>query len=653
MIRLKHKLAWLFQASVESSRDIRMSLTERVLFVGVLAYGMVLRAWDLDAKPFHVDEAETSINALTILEHGVPVDHYLGQPIYENTLTQPWPGSDEYEFKDSSYSARGLAVYHGWLPLYATAASFAIAGIEPDGESTALAVRHSPEAMHGRTVAGRVPAVLFGMLFLVAIFFAARAWYGQDAGWAALAAAVICEPVLYYARHARYYSATLALAACAAWCMCLIYRRGGWRDFLLGALVFVLLFHTHVVSFLAASVAFAFTVPFLFRHSTITAKLSAFAAIVAAGIGPWIVLTGWWDARLDIPKARSLLSLHDLWEMVRTLGVFPAVGVLALVWPLVAGMLRGKLPDRFIEPFTAARGKLLFSWGWTGAGLLAFVWFIPAPSYFYGRMALTIMVPAFLCCAIFFAAIARVISPRLSPFVAPGLFVLTLVLAGKASFWGPRDLSGSSSIMDVVEHLRTMDLRPGARVYATPNDHLTLTFYTGIPNQSVAPVRRSFLNAAPGEILILEAGPRYQHFDWKEIQLELQEAGYPLTDAEARHWAPLLNTRLTRQDLAARVARVNPPLEPAPPFLDAFLTMQRRKTARSLENFARRTGNPMLDGYDLVQHPWWQVFYYRFVDPQSRMGPNLNYVDRIRLAEATVLPSGWVVIRCPKLPARE
>ena len=89
-----------------------------------------------------VDEAETSINALTILEHGYPTDHYMGMPIYENTLIQSWPNNEEYEFKDFSYSDRGMAIYHGWLPMYAIAFSQWLMGIQPD----------HPEKEHASTV---------------------------------------------------------------------------------------------------------------------------------------------------------------------------------------------------------------------------------------------------------------------------------------------------------------------------------------------------------------------------------------------------------------------------------------------------------------------------------------------------------------------
>ena len=61
----------------------------------VILAGVGIRAWRLDNPPLWVDEAESSINALTIHEHGVPADHYLDQPIYENTLITPWPESEE------------------------------------------------------------------------------------------------------------------------------------------------------------------------------------------------------------------------------------------------------------------------------------------------------------------------------------------------------------------------------------------------------------------------------------------------------------------------------------------------------------------------------------------------------------------------------
>jgi len=117
---------------------------EAALLTAVIAVAVLLRATHIAERPLDVDEAESTINALTILEHGYPTSHYMGRPIYENTLSVPWPEDAEYEFRDSSYSEKGLAVYHAWLPLYAIAAALKLAGIEPDAPSPA-------EAAHGRS----------------------------------------------------------------------------------------------------------------------------------------------------------------------------------------------------------------------------------------------------------------------------------------------------------------------------------------------------------------------------------------------------------------------------------------------------------------------------------------------------------------------
>src|SRR5262245_12166357 len=110
----------------------RPNAIKGALLVSCVLLGVTLRVSFLNSRPLWVDEAESGINALTILERGYPSDRYLGLPIYENVLLTPTPDSDEYEFRDSSYSDRGMAIYHGWLPLYSMAAAFAVAGIQPD-----------------------------------------------------------------------------------------------------------------------------------------------------------------------------------------------------------------------------------------------------------------------------------------------------------------------------------------------------------------------------------------------------------------------------------------------------------------------------------------------------------------------------------------
>jgi hypothetical protein len=144
---------------------------------------VLLRAHNLGAPTLWTDEAESAINGLTVLAEGVPADHYLGQPLYENTLVRPWPESPEYEFRDISYSDRGLAVYHGWLPLYAIAVAFRLAGVTPDEARQGAPLRDVTAAEIRRwTAVPRWPALAFNAVFVLAAYGLGRATHGPSLG---------------------------------------------------------------------------------------------------------------------------------------------------------------------------------------------------------------------------------------------------------------------------------------------------------------------------------------------------------------------------------------------------------------------------------------------------------------------------------------
>ena len=616
----------------------------------VLGYAALLRTWDLGSLPFWVDEAESAINALTILDHGVPVDHYLGLPIYENTLTRPWPEHPEYEFKDSSYSSKGLAIYHGWLPLYSIAGAYAVAGVEPDRDGANLAVKHSPEEMRRRTVVGRLPGVAFGLAFVVFAFLAARDMYGSDAGWVALLTATLCTSVVDFARQARYYSTTLALTTCCCLMIWLMLRRGRWRDFLIGGVVFALLFHSHMLSFAVACAACALLTPAMFRHERAVPKMLACGAIVALAVFPWAFLSGFFGATSDIPSARKLLVFpHDYLAYPRRRWMFVTLAALTLVWLMVAHRMRDRLPNRLVQPFHQHRTAFFFLAAWATVALLAFLLLMPAASFFYGRLTLMLMGPGLLFGAMMFTAAGRVISRRWAFAIGTGLFLLCLAAFGRVTLWKPAMEPWAYTTYDVVELLRDRSpFRPGTKLYATPNYHLPMTFYTGIPVGNVAAVRKSYLDNYEGELVILEAGPYYDWLTWQEIRAEAARHGYTYTDRELWDLEPRINTRQVREELVGKVAEVYPPLEPAPPYLPPLLERQRQKTRKAVGDWIYGDGNPMLWGHPMDRYSdWWPVFFFRFVEVEQRSGPNLNYAERVRESHATVMPQGWTVFHCP------
>jgi hypothetical protein len=635
-------------------------LAQAALFLAVLIWGVSLRLGDLASTPLWVDEAESSINALTILDHGYPVDHYLEMPIYENTLTRPWPESAEYEFKDSSYSARGMAIYHGWLPLYSIAASFALAGIEPDRRTDAPAVQYSREEMKRRTFYARLPAVIYAALFLLVVAWTARQVYGNDAGWIALLLASLSKTYIWLGSQARYYSPTLALSAVCGLAVWLMVRKGQWKHFVLGGFAFVLLFHTHMMSFAALSGLLAIMAPFVFRHQRAFTKLAVFGTIVTAGVLPWLIMTGFLGEVSGIPRAREIFSVPYLVVVfLRKPHSLSLPIIVGLTWLAVAWLLQSRLPERLTKPFLSDRFAYFFFSAWILVYFLLFNFTIPAASYYYMRLILGLIPAGIVLASIVLAGFSRVLVPGRSVWAGAALVAIFF------SFWGRAEPAGRGKTpplqygsYEMVETLRDLTFQPGTRIYATPNEHLTLTFYTGMPIQSVAPVRASFLDSLEGELVILECVGRYggREVEESEVRELAEAAGQHLSEAEAWFWAYRLGSILTVRDVAGFVRSFAQPETSAPDFLEPALQLQRERAAEALGvKLQDPTGHFMAYGSGISDYSeYWPMFFYRFVEPKERSGSKANFRARVRHADAQVLPiSSWVIYRCPPLGEEE
>ncbi|RPI29578.1 MAG: hypothetical protein EHM61_01090 [Acidobacteria bacterium] len=630
----------------------------KLLLLGVvLAAAIGERALHLDAFPLWVDEAESCINALTILDHGYPTDSYMGLPIYENTLVQPWPESEEYEFRDISYSAKGMAVYHGWLPLYSIAGAFWLGGIKPDHPTETLQVRHSGAEMLFRTRVGRSPALVFSLLFLLALFFGARRIFNETAGWVALLLGGFSHLYVWYGGQARYYSATLALNALCLLLAWLMLTEGKWRHFVTGGLVFVLLFHTHMLSFLAGAIMVLGTVPFLWRHVQALLKIGVFGALILAGTVPWALWTGFLDHATGIPMAWSILE-------------FPA-GILDpilrrhnLTFPLLCGALwlplsvwlKSRFPDRFPPSLSRWRAAIVFLVAWMVVNFLAFTFLVPAASYFYFRLVLGLVAPGILCSAGGISALARLLWPRRTVLVSFALVVVFFASWAHLPFrpWDPCPRSTfQAPVLEMVEQLRGKTFRPGTRIYSTPNEHLTLTFYSGLPIQSVAPVRKSFLDNHPEEVVILECFPRYGRppLSPDEVFKAAKDFGHQINRQEARRISNKLRHWMTAAHAEERGARVYPASPGHDPLFQRLSAIQASLEQEYLkEQYSEPTAHALWRGYPMEDlSSFWLLFFYRFVDPEKRIGPHLNYAGRIKGSHASVLNSKWVIYESPRL----
>ena len=652
------------------TRWLWLSLSHRrVLLTALVAAGLAVRAWNLQAPFLFRDEAESAINALTILEHGVPSDSYLGLPIYENILIRPWPESQEYEFRDISYSDRGVAIYHGWLPLYTVAGSLAAFGIVPDEKTPDLQVRSRwRDELHRRTIAPRVPSVIFGGVFILAAFFAGGVLYGRDAGWIAAVTAAFGESAIGVARQARYHSAALALTTLCIALLWLMLRDGRWRYHLLAALLFTLLFHTHVLAFVAACAAWLTLLPWILKRPNAVRKSVVFCGIIGVGVLPWMVLTGFIDAVgngirwHDVPSAATLMSFPSDWLSI--LEGHLQVAALFAVAPFAVGgaiLFRDALNQRIARPLIESAPAVLFLCGWLAIGFLASILLIPASSAFGSRVTHGLQGPALVLMSILAASAARMILPsstgsteekRLTAVAIVALLVM-LVTSGQAiRNTITRSLSPGDPLVEVIEYLQQQKLTPDTRIYALPYFQLPMMYYSGLPVQNVAPVRRSFLDSYPGRVLILETVPRAQSVGMDRVRSAAEDAGVELSREELEEWQRLLSTGPMREDLARRGADPHPPLDALPHHFNDLAARIREVAALAARQLkAGVSANPAwLRGYEVSSwEDFWPNFFYRFVGPSGRAGANLNYAARIQGSRAVVLRSSWVVFDCPPL----
>ncbi|HXK58370.1 MAG TPA: glycosyltransferase family 39 protein [Acidobacteriota bacterium] len=629
-----------------------MTRLEKTALGLVLLCAVVVRAWNLDRDPLWVDEAESCINALTILDHGCPVNHYLGMPLFENTLIKLWPESEEYEFRDLSYSSKGVAIYHGWLPLYSIAAAFWLAGIEPDQPKEQVEFRYSVSDMAFRTKVARLPSVIFSIVFLLALFRAGYLIFDRAAGWAALLLASFSPLYVWYAWQARYYSPTVALNILCLLCAWLMLQRGRWRDFLLGALSFVLLFHTHMIFWFAGGLVCLALTPLLLRHPQGLKKVVVFGLLIVAGTVPWLILTGFLEEASRMPKAWSLLQFPEAFiePLSRRNAVPIAIGG---VWLGASFLLRRHLPKRFTEPLLPWMSALLFLAFWLMVNFLAFTFMMPAASYFYLRLVLGLVAPGVLLTAALFSALGQ-LSSRRRPIVVCIALVIAYLAGWERAYalrLSTRDLA-RSDVVEGIDFLRQIELRPGTRIYATPSANLILTFYSGVPIQTIAPIRKSFLENYPGDIVIIEAFRRYNAppIPPEEVAELARNIGLELSEEEARETSRTLRRLMTAAYAAERGAVAVTPPPPRHDRLFEYLTpIQRQRQEQFLKNYFRDpTSYLLLQGFPFPDlSVWWELFFYRFSEPEKRTGPNVNYACRIKGATATVLRSNWVIFESP------
>jgi len=218
----------------------------------------------------------------------------------------------------------------------------------------------------------------------------------------------------------------------------------------------------------------------------------------------------------------------------------------------------------------------------------------------------------------------------------------------------PTPAAAWNGIANFETYIQHAGLTANTKLYALPNSHLILAFYTGLPFQSIYAVRKTFLDAYPGEIVYVDLDDfgsenRNRHLAPGPVREAAVRAGAALDEAGAEVLSRRLRTLQYRQSMSRRIGGVPASCaESVPGYTEQLLKRQSVSDAAELSTTLPKT--PILRGFQIRDwHEWIGVLIYRFADPACRLGPALNYADRLRGTRADILSgAGWIIYRSPQ-----
>jgi hypothetical protein len=237
--------------------------------------------------------------------------------------------------------------------------------------------------------------------------------------------------------------------------------------------------------------------------------------------------------------------------------------------------------------------------------------------------------------------LSRAVRPTTNYLPVASLAAL-LVLSGQIPPFLPGPFVGN--FPNLVGVIRNWPLAPGGRIFATPNDHLVLTYYSGRPVQSIAPVRREWLDRFAGDLLIVE-GARYRFPTLTEVQEIARRQGRVMNEIEANARAMDAAQLAAGLELQAS-GGVVVPAPRMPDELDrALIGLVHDVTRVDVGDFVRGTligrGRSPADYLDLRND-----FFYWFSNPERRTGAGLNYRGCRDRAVAYLHSTGFVLLDC-------
>lgn len=639
------------RGSEQSSASALRRCAPVFLLLCIVLVGFALRMRTLVRLPLWVDEAESSLNALSILQHGYPTDTYLGLPMFENILVKPWSGNAEYEFKDISYTDRGIAAYHAWLPLYSIAGSLRLFGISPELTPHTRPAYSAAERMR-RTLAVRLPSVFFGMLAVVGLYFSGN-WLGsKTTGLIAASFGSLLNVPVWFTQQARYYAATMAAMSLSTWMAARLLKRGDLRDVILAGISAAVLFYCHTLCFGIAWCLMAVCICVRWRgHARqMLGRLLLLASIPTILCLPWMLATGFLQQSADVPNAvRMVAHPQDLFlgrVLINEYALLALIPLLILVLSKT-GYLNKQV--ELVRSITAFRSSFVVLFTWLLLSYGAFIVLMPIASFFRDRLKLMCLIPALLLIALTCTALISAFRPKhrlvggiclVAGFISLSNGIRTLPFAECS--W--------QSLSALIAYLQHTDIRPDTRIYASPNEQFVLAFYTAMPVQDIAPVRKTFLDNYAGHILYIErvGETESSEFSPDALQQAARAAGARLTHDHAWNVYCDVLSHDARLEESRHVKQVLPPLREVPAYASELVRQYQQEAKRKVQYWSEldQNSNPIFRGRPMYTvRDWWTAFFYGLIDYEHRRS-HPNWEDRFRTATAESLRcAGWMIFR--------
>jgi hypothetical protein len=243
---------------------------------------------------------------------------------------------------------------------------------------------------------------------------------------------------------------------------------------------------------------------------------------------------------------------------------------------------------------------------------------------------------------------------RASIFVVLLMCGLLLVRTRMAFFEETTISRTRKEVAALIEALASKEFAPGTRLYATPSDHLTWTYYTGLPVQSVAPIRREFFETYPAPVVFIENQMDAFPPSEESVIEALVLANKEVTPESIQKVRSVVWNALSSRDLRRRGIQS---ASPDGPWEHPVFQRLKEDTDSAFERYQTNylfeiQKLPVFRGVSVSSiKDVWLGFFYRFVNPEQRLGQNFNLLPRMRTAAVEFVPESQSVIYFSNSPS--